>query len=55
MMRMMKVKREVKMNQTICRLANNEEIFQSEFPTHLRYGFSLIYTIVTLQFSFLFI
>jgi hypothetical protein len=55
MMRMMQVKRDVKMNQAICRLGNNKTFFQSELPTRLKQGFSLIYTKVSIQCPFLFI
>ena len=43
-MRMMKVKRDVIINQAVCRLGNNKTNFQSELPTHVRHGVSLIYT-----------
>jgi hypothetical protein len=48
MMRMMKVKRDVIMNQDVCRLGNNKTNFQSELPTSVRHGISPIYTKVNL-------
>ena len=55
MMRMMKVKRDVIINQAVYRLGNNKTNFQSELPTHVRHGVSLIYTEVSIQCPFLFI
>jgi len=51
-MKMMKVKQHVQINQEICRLGDNKTNFQSGLPAHVRQGFSLICTKVSIQCPF---